>query len=154
MGDCPYGSARHRTRTGKIGMHYHVQKRAKLQGRRFQSSPLTGLSRVVYRPGKPFRVGADRKGYRLCQRGAHLDHAGPGGSDVDRHLRQSSAARDPLVAAAVPVIERDLFATKKSLDLGNIAPEILARRRALTNLRERGITAANSEHRASPGLRL
>ncbi len=113
VGDRPDDSACHRTGTGKIGMHYHIKKGAKLQRRGIESSLLTGLSGVVGSPGKPLRVGANGKGYGICKRSPHLDNARPGGSDVDRYLRQSSAARDPLVAAAVSVIEYNLLAAEE-----------------------------------------
>ena len=51
--------------------------------------------------------------------------------------------RHRLIAAAVPVVECDFLAAQEPLHLRNIAREILARRRSLPNLGDRGIASAN-----------
>src|SRR6266436_3035910 len=58
VGDRSDSSARHRSRAGKIGMHYHVYKCAELQRRGIESGLYPGLSSVLDGPGEPFRIGA------------------------------------------------------------------------------------------------
>src|SRR5580692_6103712 len=105
VGDRADGSPRHRTRARIVGMNHHVQKRAELERRGIEPGLLASLPRIVYRPHQPVEIGADREGYRVGNRGADFDHSRSGGCNVDRHLRQI-AAGDPLVAAAVTVVER------------------------------------------------
>ena len=134
-------------------MHHHVQKRAELERRGIEPSLLASLPGMAYRPHQPVGIGADREGYRVGQRGADLDHSRSGGGYVDRHLRQI-AAGDPLVAAAVAVVERDLFAAQESLHLRNVSSEVFARRRARANLGDRRIAAPDAEDCAPARLRL
>src|SRR5580704_14548179 len=153
MSDRTHGSTRHRKRARIIRMHHHVQKRAELERRGIEPSLLASLPRIVYRPQQPVGIGADCKGHRVSQRGADLDYSRSGGGYVDRHLRQI-AAGDPLVAALVAVVERDLVSAQESLHLRNVSSEVLARRRARANLGDRRIATPDAEDRAPARLRL
>src|SRR5271169_1221751 len=73
VGDRADGSTRHRTRARIVGMHHHVQKRAKLERRGIEPSLLASLPGMSYRPLQPVGIGADREGYRVGQRGADFD---------------------------------------------------------------------------------
>src|SRR5580704_9460212 len=147
MSDRTNGSTRHRTRARIVGMHHHVQKRAELERRGIEPSLLASLPCMAYRPHQPVGIGADREGYRVGQRGADLDYSRSGGGYVDRHLGQI-AAGDPLVAAAVAVVERDLLAAQESLHLRNVASELFTRRGVCANLGDRRIAAPDAENRA------